>query len=300
MRDPCLPPSHSPLPCVNLTPLAMNPVSLSFRRLQWLVFCLLMGWCAMVAAQTSAPTANKTDYALGAGDTIRVQVFQNPDLSIEARVSESGTISFPLIGAVDLGGLSIAAGEKKIADALQKGGYIQKPQVNIVLLQIRGSQVAVLGQVAKPGRFPLETVNTRLSDVLAMAGGATPTGDDVVIITGTRAGQTFRKQVDVPFIYLAGQSQDNIVMQGGDTVYVARAPMFYIYGEVQRPGAFRVERGMTVMQALAQGGGPTARGSERRLRLHRTQDGGKVVQSVPQLTDMVQSNDVIYVSESIF
>jgi polysaccharide biosynthesis/export protein len=76
--------------------------------------------------------------------------------------------------------------------------------------------------------------------------------------------------------------------------------MYYIYGEVQRPGAFRVERGMTVMQALAQGGGPTARGSERRLRLHRTQEGGRVVQSVPQLTDVVQSNDVIYVSESIF
>jgi polysaccharide export outer membrane protein len=261
---------------------------------------MLLVWCAGLLAQPASPAPNKTDYTLGAGDTIRIQVFQNPDLSVEARVSESGTISFPLIGAVDLGGLSIAAGEKKIADALQKGGYLQKPQVNIVLLQIRGSQVAVLGQVAKPGRFPLETVNTRLSDVLAMAGGATPTGDDVVIVTGTRGGQTFRKQVDVPFIYLAGQAQDNIIMQGGDTVFVARAPMFYIYGEVQRPGAFRVERGMTVMQALAQGGGPTARGSERRLRLHRTQDAGRVVQSVPQLTDLVQANDVIYVSESIF
>lgn len=266
----------------------------------WLAFCMLLVWCASLLAQPASPSLNKTDYTLGAGDTIRIQVFQNPDLSVEARVSESGTISFPLIGAVDLGGLSIAAGEKKIADALQKGGYLQKPQVNIVLLQIRGSQVAVLGQVAKPGRFPLETVNTRLSDVLAMAGGATPTGDDVVIVTGTRAGQAFRKQVDVPFIYIAGQSQDNILMQGGDTVYVGRAPMFYIYGEVQRPGAFRVERGMTVMQALAQGGGPTARGSERQLRLHRTQEGGRITQSVPQLTDLVQANDVIYVSESIF
>jgi polysaccharide biosynthesis/export protein len=278
----------------------MNSALLSVRHQPGLILCLLFMWCAGVFAQTAPSAPSKSDYTLGAGDTIRIQVFQNPDLSIEARVSESGSISFPLIGAVDLGGSSIAAGEKKIADALQKGGYIQKPQVNIVLLQIRGSQVAVLGHVAKPGRFPLETVNTRLSDVLAMAGGATPTGDDVVIITGTRAGQTFRKQVDVPFIYLAGQSQDNIVIQGGDTVYVARAPMYYIYGEVQRPGAFRVERGMTVMQALAQGGGPTARGSERRLRLHRTQDGGRVVQSVPQLTDMVQANDVIYVSESIF
>lgn len=278
----------------------MNTLLIRLHHPQWLALCVMLLWCVGLFAQPVSPPQNKTDYTLGAGDTIRVQVFQNPDLSIEARVSESGSISFPLIGAVDLGGLSIAAGEKKIADALQKGGYLQKPQVNIVLLQIRGSQVAVLGQVAKPGRFPLETVNTRLSDVLAMAGGATPTGDDVVIVTGTRAGQPFRKQVDVPFIYLAGQSQDNIIMQGGDTVYVGRAPMFYIYGEVQRPGAFRVERGMTVMQALAQGGGPTARGSERRLRLHRTQDGGRVTQSAAQLTDLIQANDVIYVSESIF
>ncbi|NBX20375.1 MAG: polysaccharide export protein EpsE, partial [Betaproteobacteria bacterium] len=104
----------------------------------------------------------KSDYPLGAGDTIRVQVFQNPDLTIETRVSESGIITYPLIGAVPLGGLSVAAAEKKIADALQTGGFIQKPQVNIALIQIRGNQVSVLGQVARPGRFPLETVNTRL------------------------------------------------------------------------------------------------------------------------------------------
>jgi polysaccharide biosynthesis/export protein len=193
----------------------MNFALLGTKPQPWFALGMLLLWCAGLFAQPTSPPSNKNDYTLGAGDTVRVQVFQNPDLSIEARVSESGSISFPLIGAVELGGLSIAAGEKKIADALQKGGYIQKPQVNIVLLQIRGSQVAVLGYVAKPGRFPLETVNTRLSDVLAMAGGATPTGDDVAIITGTRGGQAFRKQVDVPFIYLAGQSQDNIVMQGG-------------------------------------------------------------------------------------
>lgn len=242
----------------------------------------------------------KPDYPLGTGDAIRVQVFQNPDLTIETRVSENGSITYPLIGSVELGGLSISGAEKKIADALQKGGFIQKPQVNITLVQIRGNQVAVLGQVNRPGRFPLETANTRLSDMLAMAGGATPGGDDMAIVTGTRNGQSFRKQIDIPSIFLTGQLQDDIILQGGDSIYVHRAGVYYIYGEAQRPGSYRIERNMTVMQALAQGGGPTARGSERRLRLSRKAIDGSVQLTEPQLTDPVLPNDVIYVKESIF
>lgn len=250
--------------------------------------------------KVAMPSQTKPDYQLGAGDAIRVQVFQNPDLTIEARVSENGSISYPLIGEVELGGLPLAVAEKKIADALKKGGFIQNPQINIVLMQIRGNQVAVLGQVNRPGRFPLETANTRLSDMLANAGGATTSGDDVAIVVGMRNGQLFRKQIDIPSIFLDEKLQDNIVLQGGDSIYVHRAPVFYIYGEAQRPGAYRIERGMTIMQALATGGGPTARGTEKRLRLHRKTANGSVVQSTPELTDVVKPNDVIYVNESLF
>lgn len=253
-----------------------------------------------LAGQAPSFAQTKSDYPLGAGDTIRIQVFQNPDLAIETRVSENGVITYPLIGSVDLGGLPIAAAEKKIADALQSGGFLKNPQVNISLQQIRGNQVSVLGQIARPGRFPLETANTRLSDMLASAGGATPAGDDIVIVTGVRGGQPFRKQIDIPSLFLAERQQDDIVLQGGDTIYVHRAPVFYIYGEAQRPGAFRIEREMTVMQALAQGGGPTARGSETRLRLHRKIANGSIQQIAPELTDKVLPNDVIYVKESIF
>ena len=270
---------------------------------------LLAAWvaCFWLAAQANAQAqiSNKPDYPLGAGDAIQVLVFQNPELTIETRVSESGSITYPLIGTVALGGLSIAAAERKIADALQKGGFLQKPQVNIVLLKILGNQVAVLGQVNRPGRFPLETTNTRLSDMLATAGGAissgtTPGGDDIAIVTGVRNGQPFRKQIDIPSIFMTDKVQDDIVLQGGDSIYVHRAPVFYIYGEAQKPGSFRVERDMTIMQALAQGGGPTARGSEKRLRLHRKAANGNIQQIEPQLTDRVLPNDVIYVKESIF
>ncbi len=252
------------------------------------------------AAAGAAAVPTNQDYRLGAGDSIGVQVYQSPDLSVDARVSESGVISYPLIGSVQLGGLTIGEAEKKIADALRTGGFVKVPQVNIVLRQVRGNQVAVLGQVSRPGRFPLETFNTRVSDMLAAAGGVTPTGDDVLILTGQREGKPFRKVIDIPALFLNEKSDEDIVLAGGDTLYVNKAPMFYIYGEAQRPGPYRIERGMTVMQALAQGGGPTVRGSENRLRLHRRDAAGKVVETTPRLTDPVRAEDVIYVRESLF
>jgi polysaccharide export outer membrane protein len=242
----------------------------------------------------------RADYALGAGDAIRVLVFQNPDLSMETRLSENGVITYPLIGAVELNGLSVAAAEAKISNALQSGGFLQKPQVTISLVQVRNNQISVLGQVGKPGRFPLENASTRVSDMLANAGGVVPTGDDFATLSGTRDGKAFSEKIDIPALYLAGNSAKDTVLQGGDTIYVHRAGVFYIYGEAQRPGAYRIERDMTVMQAMAQGGGPTNRGSENRLRLHRKTADGQLQKFDPRPTDLVQPNDVIYIKESIF
>ena len=267
---------------------------------------------APVPASVPAPAsgapgvAATSEYTLGAGDSIRVLVFQNPDLTVETRVSEAGTITFPLIGTVALGGMSIGASEKKIADALVNGGFVRRPQVNIVLLQIRGNQVTVLGQVNKPGRFPLETFNMRVSDVLAAAGGAVagsanvPGGGDIVVVTGLRDGKPFRKEIDIPSLYAPEKSVDDIVVLAGDSIYVPRAPVFYIYGEAQRPGVYRMERGMTVMQAIATGGGPTLRGTERRVKLHRKNAAGVTQELSPSMSDQLLPDDVIYVRESLF
>lgn len=260
---------------------------------------LVFALSTALAAAQNAPAPNG-DYRLGPGDAIRVQVYQNPDMTVEARVSESGSINYPLIGGVKLGGLSIGQAESRIATALRSSNILKSPQVNIVLLQVRGNQVSVLGQVSKPGRYPLETFNVRVSDMLAAAGGVTPTGDDVLVVSGVREGKPFRKTIDIPALFAGTRSADDILLAAGDTLYVNKAPTFYIYGEAQRPGPYRIERGMTVMQALAQGGGTTPRGSQDRLRLHRTKADGSVEQSVPRLTDPVQPGDVLFVRESLF
>jgi polysaccharide export outer membrane protein len=260
---------------------------------------LLLALLALLALSASAEE-RAGDYQLGPGDNIRIVVFRNPDLTLETRVSESGSITYPLIGAVQLGGLTISAAETKIGDALKEGGFLQQPQVNIVLLQVRGSQVVVLGLVGKPGRFPLETANMHLSDLLAQAGGISPTGADTIILTGTREGKPIRREIDIPGIFLDRHGENDIMMAGGDIVYVHRAPMYYVYGEVQRPGSYRLERGMFVMQALAFAGGPTLRGTERRLRLYRRNADGALEKLSPELTAEVKADDVIYVNERLF
>jgi polysaccharide export outer membrane protein len=240
------------------------------------------------------------DYRLGPGDSIKVQVYQSPDLTVEARVSESGIINYPLAGRINIGGLTVPEAESRIAQALKAHKILKAPQVNINVTQVRGSQVAVLGQVQKPGRFPLEAMNARVSDMLAAAGGMTPQGDDVVVVTGVRKGKAFRKTIDTHAMFAGKGGAEDIFVAPGDTIYVAKAPVYYIYGEAQKPGYYRVEHGMTVMQAIAAGGGITPRGSQSRLALTRTQSDGKMVELSPKLTDTVQSGDVIFVKESIF
>ncbi len=262
------------------------------------LFCLMGLFCLVSAGY--AQEKLDFDYKLGSGDAIKIVVFQNPDLTLETRVSESGSITYPLIGSVNIGGLTIEAAEQRIAAGLKNGGFVQQPQVNIVLGQVRGNQVSVLGQVNRPGRFPLETFNTRLSDVLAMAGGIAPTGSDTVIVTGIREGKPFRKEIDLPGIYVDGRAGDDLVVSGGDVVYVHRAPVFYIYGEAQRSGVYRIERGMTVQQALAQGGGPTVRGTESRIRLDRRNAQGQLERLTPEMHEPIRADDVVYIRESLF
>lgn len=254
---------------------------------------------AAVAQGAAQPARN--EYVLGAGDVIRVTVYQNPDLTLETRVSEAGVVSYPLLGSVRVGGQSVTEVEKRIADGLRTGNFVKQPQVTVLVVQVRGNQVSVLGQVNRPGRFPLEAADMRLSDVLAMAGGVAPVGADVVTVAGTRNGQPFRTEIDLARAIGAGSRPGgDIHIVNGDVVWVDRAPTVYIYGEVQRPGALRLERGMTVMQALATGGGLTLRGTEKGMRVHRRGTDGKVQVIQPSLDDQVRDGDVVYVRESLF
>ena len=327
----------------------------------------------------SKKVAEDASYLLGAGDVLKITVYNNADLSLETKVSEAGTISYPLIGDVQVVGLTVSAAEKKLAKLLDTGGFVKKPQINILVTLYQSKMISVLGSVLKPGRYPLDRA-TNLADMLALVGGATADGSDLVTIIGKkgkkeydlhnivdkgesaqnialeggeiiyvhardvavmgqvnrpgkyavtggvrtlsdflsvagginsggsdlitvttmRAGKQSRFEVDIDSLFRTGNSASNIELASGDTVYVPRAPMVYIYGEVQRPGSFRIERNMTVIQALAQGGGLTQRGTQRNIELHRRNNKGVIQKLTPALTDLVQQDDVLYVQESLF
>ena len=261
------------------------------------------GLPAPVGAQAAtAPAANDTqrDYVLGAGDVVRISVFQNADLSLEARVSEGGSISYPLLGSVKLGGLSVQQAEKAIADGLRNGQFVKQPQVGILVVQVRSNQASVLGLVNRPGRYPIEVTGMRMSELVALAGGIAQGGSDVVSLTGTRNGVPMRVQIDLPGLFNASNNANDPVVLNGDVVFVDRMPLVYVYGEVQRPGALRIERGMTVLQGLAASGGLTQRGTEKGIRLHRKSADGKVQVLQPAMDDKVLDGDVVFVRESLF
>jgi polysaccharide export outer membrane protein len=240
------------------------------------------------------------EYRLGSGDIIRVVVYQNQDLTLETRVSESGTVSYPLLGTIRIGGLSPSQAEKLIADGLKNGNFVKNPQVTIILLQVKGNQASVLGQVNRPGRYPIEVADMRLTDLLANAGGVAGSGTEQLVLTGTRNGKPYRVEVELGAIFAPNGRDLDITIQNGDVLWVDRAPLVYIYGEVQRPGPMRLERGMTPMQVLASGGGLTQRGTERGIRVHRKSTDGKVQVLQPGMDESLKDGDVVYVKESLF
>ena len=252
---------------------------------------------AIVLAHPALSANN--DYQMGTGDVLRITVYGQPDLATEARIGGSGSITFPLIGDVKLVGSTPSQGEAEIARRLKKGGFILDPNVNLNVVQYRGQQISVLGRVNRPGQYMLEKIS-RVSDALALAGGIIIDGADTITLVREREGKTEYRDIDVVALFKKGGETSNEVVVDGDIINVARQPIFYIYGEVQRPGAFRLEQNMSMVQALSLGGGLTQRGTQRGIKILRRDANGEMQQLDTQLADLVKKDDVIYVKESLF
>lgn len=261
---------------------------------------------ASVATAAESPALNPNeDYRLGPGDSIRILVFQHPDLTLEARIPESGQLSYPLIGAVQAAGLSPSLLEQTVARRLREGRYLADPQVTVLITGHRSQQVSVLGQVTRPGRYPIEVRGLRLSEVLALAGGITPAGADTVVLIRHDPARRWRREFDLATLLAsqatgAGGESPDPVLQPDDLIYVDRAPQYYIYGQVQRPGMYGVDRGLTVAQAIAKGGGLTLRGTDRGVRLQRRQGDGRMALEEVRLDDPVRPDDLLIIRESLF
>lgn len=253
---------------------------------------------AAVSIVLSAPAAaaDLSDHTLGAGDLLKISVFGYPDLTQEARISQTGRISYPLIGEVGVGGMTPRGAEALIREKLSDGSFIRDPQVSVLVTEYESLKVAVLGQVNQPGKYaPL--ASSRLLDFLAVAG-------DVINDTAADTANVMRKdgrheEIDLHALF-AGDVTQNVVINGGDAIYVPKAARFYIYGEVRTPGAYRLERNLTLSRAISIGGGLTPRGSEDRVMVKRRGSGGKEQELPIEGSELLQPDDVIYVKERWF
>jgi len=247
------------------------------------------------AAEATAPTVQ-----IGPGDTVSVKVFGQPDMDTTVPVSDEGTIHLPLVGSLPVSGLSPSQVSLKIEKALKDGSFLVNPHVTVTLVQSVNQLVAVLGEVRSPGRYQV-AANTTIFQLLAQAGGATATSADVIyLIRADANGNQSRTPIN-----LKGYTDATAVLptqrfKGGDSIFVPRADQFYIYGEVQQPNEYRLEPGMSVVQAIARAGGLTTRGSDRRVDIKRKGTDGRETTFRAKQTDPVQPSDVIHVKESIF
>jgi len=255
---------------------------------------------ATASTATAKGTALTPLVKLGLGDTISLLVFGKPDLSTKAVVADDGTVQLPLIGAIPVVGLSPSEAAQEVTKAYVAGEFLVNPQVTIALEAGTSQQVSVLGEVAAPGRYAVES-RTSVFDLLATAGGKNADSADVLYLVRTEEdGRVSRMPIDLSSLADPTKDFPSIKFQGGDTIFVPRAPQIFIYGEVTKPGEYKLQPGMSLIEALTIAGGVTRRGSTSRIEIKRKKDDGKFKTVYPKLTDTLEADDVIRVKESIF
>ena len=257
--------------------------------------------CAVAARQAA-------NYVVGPQDVLTITVWDQTDLSGKFTVEADGSFTFPMIGRVKVGGLTL----RQVEDVLKKrlaDGYFRNPQLSVAVEQYRSQRMFVVGEVRNPGSYPL-TGDMTLIEVLARAGSTTPNASGEAIIVRPPAGNTTSGpvlpgqgesevvKVDIKELQNGAMSL-NLALRDGDTIFVPRAESIYVFGQVKNPGAYAVQqKDTTVLQALSLAGGVTDRGSTSRIKIVRIVEGKKVEVKV-KLTDLVKPGDTIMVPERI-
>jgi len=235
---------------------------------------------------------------LGVGDWVSIQVTGQPDAT--SYVAGDGTISVPLIGNIPVAGISPVQAGERVAKALKDGGYFVDPQVSIKSTQPQGQTVAVLGEVAAQGTYPI-TARTTIVDLLARAGGLKEAASEVgYVLRRDESGHVTQHRVSLSVLTDIQGAPAAWEFLAGDSLYVPKAELFVVTGEVKTPGQYRIEPDMTILQAVARAGGITERGSERRIQVQRVDKPGHVKTSRAKPLDLVKPGDIVTVKESLF
>ncbi len=256
---------------------------------------------SLLAAPFSLGAKDMDGYLIGPGDVLRITVYDNTDLATTARVSADGSIQFPLIGTMSLLNLSVEGVTRQV-EALLADGYLVNPQVTVFIEEYRSQKVIIVGHVAQPGVYELRGP-TSLLELISMAGGIREHAGDRVTInrtlpTGDKPQEIIR--IDLKELLETGSNALNLQVMDNDSVFIAKAGMFYVTGEVSKPDAYKFENGTTVLKAISMAGGFSNIASKSRVRIIRIIDGKEQLLEKVSMHEPVQPDDVIVVPESFF
>lgn len=257
---------------------------------------------SLVFGPLLGPAAAQTDYVVGSQDVLTVTVFGEAELSGKYTVEQDGTFTFPQIGRVKAGGLTLRNLEQELKAKLADG-YLKNPQVAVAIETYRSQRILIMGEVRSPGEYQLNGEMSLLS-AIARAGSTTPTaGREATIVRPRRnpkPGEDPSELIKVDLLDLqSGNMALNVQLQDGDTLNIPKVQSVFVAGQVKQPGAYAADPGATVLQVLSLAGGLTDRGSDNRIRIQRTVNGKKVEVNA-KLTDTVQPGDTIIVRERFF
>lgn len=278
----------------------------------------LLSLAVLIAAQAAAPAtpaeprppaSQAVIYQVGASDVLGIKVFGEDDLSNNYTVDSDGSITFPLIGRVQVSGKTTRQVEEHLTELLD-GDYLKRPQISVEITTFRSRSIFVLGEVRSPGRYQISGPQTLL-EVIAHAGSTTPTAGDTIIVQRYKEGIASavtaalpddERTAEVMRVSLEdlrqGRLNANILLQDSDTIIVPPADRFYVQGFVKQPGSFVLRPGMTVRQAIAEAGGISERGSTRGIKIIRKIN-DKEVELDADMSDVVRPNDTIRIRQRL-
>lgn len=252
------------------------------------------------------------DYRVGPKDLLEISVFGLDELSKTVRISEEGKIALPLLGEIEVEGLTKTELEKKLSQLLEEK-YLQNPQVTVFIREYQSKRVSVLGAVENPGNYELLGRQTLLQ-IISRAGGLTQeAGKEIIVIRQYEDGTSTSLKISIEDLILKGDASLNLPLQFDDIINIPvdKIVLVYVFGQVRSPGALNVKKSNipTLLQAIAQAGGFSDRASKGGVIIKRKDDEGKEIEIKVNVKDIIkgkkkdiqlEENDVIYVPETIF
>ena len=255
---------------------------------------------------TAGAASTESEYTIGIDDVLTVSVWRYPDLSGTFTVGADGALAVPLLGAVEVKGLTARQVEGQLKQRLSEG-YVKEPQVTVTVQSFRSQRVFVTGEVRQPGAIPLSG-SLSLLEAIARVGPVTEHASHEVIVArpvsnnpaGPTANAAASQFIRVDLRELQqGNLTSNIDLMDGDTVLVPRAPLVHVMGEVRLPGDYAIHPSTTIAEVLSRAGGATERGTIGRVRILRTVQ-GKRKELKAGLEDTVEEGDVVLIMERLF